>query len=296
MLHEPPSPPNHILEAILRTISRPNINFARSEPPVPHAATTTGSPVFCPHGHGQRGIHITDLANQVREVTPLLTPTPTTSINWWPYPPWGQPTVSSTPPDTATLIPLLLPSSVIPASAVTSSNSLTSTTPLPEMTSSVVSTTPQAAVTSITALPSTSSLSSNPGVHTATNSHFNVLYLVPVFIAVGLALGALSGLLWYRWYSRRLGRKGGFSNSIRVRERGGSSFLPGPPYAPMLNASPISDGAQEASPTTANSPSKNTHHGASRAARSWLSAVARASSRRSSTRNSSISHSIGSTP
>lgn len=289
MFQETPSIPfDRILEASLRTISRPNINFARSGLPDLHIPRTTGGPDLYTHGLGRRQIRITDSENKIREETPLLTPAPTsTSINWWPYPPWGQSTVSPTPSGTAT--PVALPSSVAAAVAVASSDA---TIPLSATTSSAAPNTPQATVISISALPPTNTLPSNPRVHTATSSHFNVLYLIPVFVAVGLALGALSSLLGYRWYSRRLARKGGPINGARTRGRAGSDFVPGPPYMPMFDASHGSEGAREAAPP---SPSKYTRHGAPRAARSWLSAVARAGSRRGSTRSSSIPPSQGST-
>ncbi|KAH8985364.1 hypothetical protein EDB92DRAFT_1818669 [Lactarius akahatsu] len=284
MLQEPPLIPDRILEAGLRSISRPNINFARSGPPIPNTPRTTGGPYFHTHGPGQRQIHIAE--NKVREETPLLTPTPTpTSINWWPYPPWGQSTVSATP--VASSSPFSAAAVAVVASTVASA----STIPLSATTSSATPNTPQATIISISALPPTNTLPSNPRVQAATGSHFNILYLVPVFVAVGLALGALCGLLGYRWYSRRRARKGGPSNGIRTRGREGSSFVPGPPYIPMLDDT---EDARTALPTTT-SPSKYTRHGASRAGRSWLSAVARAGSRRGSTHSSSIPPSRGST-
>ncbi|KAH9031007.1 hypothetical protein EDB85DRAFT_1389190 [Lactarius pseudohatsudake] len=289
MLQEPPLIPDRILEAGLRSISRPNINFARSGPPIPNTPKTAGGPYFHSHGPGQRQIHITDLEIKVREETPLFTPTPTptpTSINWWPYPPWGQSTVSATPVASSSSF------SAAAVAAVTSSVASASTIPLSVTTSSATPNTPQATIIPISALPPTNTLPSNPRIQAATGSHFNILYLVPVFVAVGLALGALCGLLGYRWYSRRRARKGGPSNGIRTRGREGSSFVPGPPYIPMLDDT---EDARTALPTTTTSPSKYTRHGASRAGRSWLSAVARAGSRRGSTHSSSIPPSRGST-
>ncbi|KAH9162828.1 hypothetical protein EDB89DRAFT_611254 [Lactarius sanguifluus] len=283
MLQEPSLIPDRILAAGLRSISRPNINFARSGPPIPNTPRTTGGPYFYTHGPGQRQTHITDLKNKVREETPL-TPTPTpTSINWWPYPPWGQSTVSATPVASSF--------SAVAVAAVTSSVASASTIPLSATTSNATPNTPQVVIP-ISALPPTNTLPSNPRVQAATGSHFNILYLVPVFVAVGLALGALCGLLGYRWYSRRRARKGGPSNGIRTLGREGSSFIPGPPYIPMLDDT---EDARTTLPTTTTSPSKYTRHGASRAGRSWLSAVARAGSRRGSTHSSSIPPSRGST-
>ncbi|KAI9456802.1 hypothetical protein BJY52DRAFT_533086 [Lactarius psammicola] len=283
MLQEPPLIPNRIFQAGLRPISRPNVNFARSGPPVPITPRATGGPYFHTHGPGRRQIRLTDLEYKVREETLLLTPTPTpTSINWWPYPPWGQSTVSPTPSGTAT--PVASSSSLsAAAAAVASLGAPASTIPISTTTSSTTPNTSQATVIFIPALPPTNTLSSNPRVHAATGSHFNILYLIPVFVVVGLALGALSGLLGYRWYSRRRARKGGPSNG-----RAGSSFVPGPPYIAMLDSSHDSEGARAASPTPVGSPSKYTRRGASRAARSWLSVVAGTGSRRGSTRSSSI--------
>ncbi|KAH9058162.1 hypothetical protein EDB87DRAFT_955983 [Lactarius vividus] len=265
MLQEPPFIPDRILEA------------------APGTPRTTGGPYFHMHRPGQRQIHSANPENKVREETPLPTPTPTpTSINWWPYPPWGQSIVSATPVASSSSF------SAAAAAAVTSSVASVSTIPLSATTSSA---TPRATVIPISALPPANTLPSNPRVQTATSSHFNILYLIPVFVAVGLALGALCGLLGYRWYSRRRARKGGPSNGIRTRGREGSSFVPGPPYIPMLDDT---EGARMASPTTITSPSKYTRHGAPRAGRSWLSAVARAGSRRGSTHSNSIPPSRGS--
>ncbi|KAI9439177.1 hypothetical protein H4582DRAFT_121682 [Lactarius indigo] len=285
MLQDPPSIPDRILEAGLRSISRPNINFPRSGPPVPNTPRTIG-PDFHTHGPGQKQIRVTDSENKVLEETPLLTPSPTsTSINWWPYPPWGQSTVSATSVASPS-------SSAAAAAAATSSDAPASTIPLSATTSSTTPKTPRATVIPMSALPPTNTLPSNPRVQTSTSSHFNILYLIPVFVAVGLALGALCGLLGYRWYSRRRARKGGSTNGIRTRRREGSTFVPGPPYIAMLDDT---EGARIASPITAGSPSKYTRHGAPRAGRSWLSAVARAGSRRGSTRSNSIPPSQGST-
>ncbi|KAH8991401.1 hypothetical protein EDB86DRAFT_1600225 [Lactarius hatsudake] len=245
-----------------------------------------GVHIFIRTALGREQIHIADWEHKVREETPLLTPTPTpTSINWWPYPPWGQSTVS------ATLVASSSSFSAAAVAAVTSSVASASTIPLSVTTSSATPNTPQATIIPISALPPTNTLPSNPRIQAATGSHFNILYLVPVFVAVGLALGALCGLLGYRWYSRRRARKGGPSNGIRTRGREGSSFVPGPPYIPMLDDT---EDARTALPTTT-SPSKYTRHGASRAGRSWLSAVARAGSRRGSTHSFSIPPSRGST-
>ena len=251
-----------------------------------HTPRTTGDLDFHAHSLGWRQIHIGDLENKVRDMTPLIAPTPaSTSFNWWPYPPWGQSTLLPTSSGTATPVATVAVSLSLPAAAaaaVTSSDAPTST---PSLSATTSSPTPRATSMSNPAPPPINTSPSNPGVHTATNSHFNMLYLVPVFVVVGLALAALAGCLGYRWYSRRLARKGGINNGIRSRGRAGSVFVPGPAYIPM-NDDPES--ARLVSPTTAGSPSKYTRHGAPRAARSLMSAVAGSSSRRSTTRSSSI--------
>jgi hypothetical protein len=126
------------------------------------------------------------------------------------------------------------------------------------------------------------SLLSRPEVNATAHSSFNGLYLIPVFIAVGLLLGTLSGLLGYRWYMRRLARKGG--------NGGGNwkgSFISGPPYIPMRDLSHNAGGTEESSSNFVGvgSPSKYTRHGARHATRAWLSSVTGAGSRRASTRS-----------
>ncbi|KAF8258445.1 hypothetical protein EI94DRAFT_1707993 [Lactarius quietus] len=281
-----PSIPDHILEAALQPIDRPNVNFARNGSPILHTPRTTS------HGFDRRRIHIRNLQIKVRQATPGLlntaTPAPTTSINWWPYPPWGQSDILSTSSGTAAV-------SSSPAAAVTavpSSAAPTSITSLSPTTSSPTPNPARATVVSNLAPPPLNTLPSNPRVHTATNSHFNMLYLIPVFIAVGLALGGLSGLLGYRWYSRRHTRKGDPNDDSRPRRRISSSgFILGPPYVPytrMNSSSHDPESAPDPSPTTDGSPSKYTRHGAPSAARSLMSAVTGAGSRRSSTRSISI--------
>ncbi|KAI0300003.1 hypothetical protein B0F90DRAFT_1817806 [Multifurca ochricompacta] len=204
------------------------------------------------------------------EDAPPIIPTPSTSINWWPYPPWGQSTVSPTPMDTTS--PSL---SSTTSATVASSDSPVSTTFSGAMIQSTPSSvSPEVTVIHFSALPIASS---RPKLDTASRSHFNVLYLIPVFVAVGLALGALSG------------------SSHGTRTRGGATALvPGPPYIPMRDTSRNPDVTHEPSQTVVGSPSKYTRHGALRSSRSWLSTVARAGLHRGSMR-SSVPTSRGST-
>ena len=74
---------------------------------------------------------------------------------------------------------------------------------------------------------------------------------------VGVLLGALSGLLGYRWYLRRLARKGGDSGGLRK-----GSFISGPPYVPMRALSHDAGGTEESSSNVVGIPNKYTRHGA----------------------------------
>jgi hypothetical protein len=213
--------------------------------------------------------------SRVRIDAPLSVPTST--INWWPYPPWGQSTVSLTPSVTTTASISPSPVAVLSASPPAS----TSTTSSLEVTSSRSSSTaPSSTVISVTAIPPATSLPSRPEVNATAHSSFNLLYLIPVFIAVGLLLGALFGLLGYRWYLRRLARKAGAGGRSWK-----GSFISGPPYIPMRDLSHNTGGTEEPSSNLAGSPSKYTRHGARHATRAWLSSVTGTGSRRASTRS-----------
>jgi hypothetical protein len=213
--------------------------------------------------------------SKVRIDAPLSVPTST--INWWPYPPWGQSTVSLTPSVTTTASispsPVAVLSSSPPASTTTTSSLETTSSPSS-------SPAPSSTVISVTATPPATSLPSRPEVNATAHSRFNPLYLIPVFVAVGLLLGALSGLLGYRWYLRRLARKGGDSG-----RRWKGSFISGPPYVPMRDLSHNAGGTEESSSNPVGSPSKYTRHGARYATRAWLSSVTGTGSRRASTRS-----------
>jgi hypothetical protein len=274
---------NHMLEfAGLHPISRPNVNFGRSALPAYYISEKSDGNVrtYSPRGYDRRrhlqspqqAAHILDMENEIREDVPLPIPTPvptstSTSMNWWPYPPWGQSTVSSTLSSTASS------SSPAPASVASivpplSTTSSPATTPSAAPSQSLAAVT----VTTISVLPSEGSLPSQSKLHVAAGLNATLLYLIPVFIAVGLALGVLSGLLGYRWYLRRLARKSGSENGTRTR--GSATFIPGPPYISMRDASQSAGGVQETSVTTVGSPSKYTRHGAPQTSRSWLSAAA----------------------
>ena len=289
--------PNRVLElAELQPINRPNVNFDRNARAVYYAFEMSDGTVRTPSHSDydrRRHFHVPELptrllvlGNEVRENVPLpvLTPVPTssTSINWWPYPPWGQSSMSTTLPSTASPSSSSVPApvtSIEPLSSTTSSRATSATT-----LSAIPSLSPAVTTTTVSALPPEASVPPQSKLHAATNFNVTLLYLIPVFIAVGLALGVLSGLLGYRWYSRRLARKGSGDNGTRTC--GSGSFIPGPPYIPMGGASQNAENMQEASLTTVGSPSKYRRHGVPHRTRSWLKTVTGAGSRHSSTRNS----------
>lgn len=262
-------------------ISRPNVNFARTKLPLSAAHATSGenAHTYTPKNQDRRNrprgpAGSLDTGNKARIDAPL--PVPTSSINWWPYPPWGQSSVSPTPSGTATSL-------ISPPVAAVSINPPTSTTTSPELTSSLSSSTSGVTMTTTATSPPVTSFPSRPEVNATTHSSFNPAYLIPVFVVVGLVLGALSGLLGYRWYLHRLARKGS--------DGGGNwkaTLIPGPPYIPMHDISHSAEGMEEASLNVIGSPSKHTRHGAPNAMKTWLSSVTRADSRRASMRGTVI--------
>lgn len=269
--------PSRVLEAAdLRRNNRPNVDVRSTTPPLNAAHVASGENVYTHTSKDQgrrnqpRGLAGTlDSESKVRIDAALSVPT--SSINWWPYPPWGQSTVSLTPSETTTssISPSpLAAASVTPPAPTTLSLEVTSSS----SSSTVLSTT----VISISASPSATPLPSRPEVNATTHSTFNLLYLIPVFVAVGLFLGAVSGLLGYRWYLRRLARKGGNSGG-NWKE----NLIPGPRYVPMNDVTHNAGGTQEASLNAVGSPSKYTRHGAPHAMKTWLSSVTGTSSRAS---------------
>jgi hypothetical protein len=272
MPHERRRLPNRVFEAAdLRPISRPNVNFDLDSLPIPtHAARD-----YDGHLRDLRlPSRVLDSVNTVGIDVPLPVLT-TSSINWWPYPPWGQSALSTTPSETAGPSPLPSLIAAVSAAPLITTTSSVVVTPSPDSSTALSVT-----ATSITALPPATSLPSRPNVHAAGHSNFNPLYLVPVFIIVGLLVGSLSGLLGYRWYLRRHVYMGGRSNGSSK-----ATLVPGPPYVPMVDTSRSGGEMQEASLNAVVSPSKYTRHGAPGAKKPWLTAITGASSRRSSTRS-----------
>ena len=246
--------PNRVREAAdLRPISRPNVNFDRTVAPLPTRAIRDDVGTNHLRDLLRQPTRVLDLGNDARLDAPLRVST--SSINWWPYPPWGQSTVSLTPSETATssLLPSLVAAVSLDTSSSTTSSLAVTTTPNPSGVSSVT-------VISVPVPPPATSQPSRSNVHASAHSSFNPLYLIPVFIAIGLVIGALSGLLGYRWYMRRQARKGGGSTGSWK-----ATLIPGPPYVPM-NDGNHNAGMQEAPLTPVGSPSKYTRHGAPRAA------------------------------
>ena len=269
--------PNRVLEAAdLSRINRPNVDVRSTTPPLNAAHAASRENVYAHTSKDQgrrnqpRGLAGTLNSESKARIDAALS-VPTSSINWWPYPPWGQSTVSLTPSETITSSITSSPvavASVTPPAPTTSSLAVTS--------SFSSSTAPSTTVISISPSPSATSLPSRPEVNATTHSTFNPLYLIPVFVAVGLLLGALSGLLGYRWYLRRHARKGGNSGG-NWKE----TLVPGPRYVPMNDLTHNARGTQEASLNAVGSPSKYTRHGAPHAMKTWLSSVTGTSSRAS---------------
>lgn len=261
---------------------RPNLNTGRTTLPLSTARATYGEMV---HTHTSKD---PDRKNQPRDPASVLysgsrariyapLSVTTSTINWWPYPPWGQSTSSLTSSVTTTASippsPVALLSASPPASTTTTSSF--EATPSP-----ISSPAPSSTVISVATTPPATSLHSRPEVNAAAHSHFNPLYLIPVFIAVGLLFGALSGLLGYRWYLRHSARTGGSG--------GGNwkgSFISGPPYIPMRDLSHNAEPTDEPPSNFVGSPSKYTRHGARHATKAWLSSVKGSGSRRASTRS-----------
>ncbi|KAH9953030.1 hypothetical protein BC827DRAFT_195436 [Russula dissimulans] len=278
-----PRRPDPVFEpADFRPIGKSHVNFARGALPPPDNAYATTSAENV-HTHSLQGYDRTQPAHINARIDAPSSAT-TTSFNWWPYPPWGQSasTVSGTSSETATS---LSPPAVAAVSIGSSVSATTASAATPSLNDTTSTATANSSVPvrgipvlSIAALPPATSLPSRPKVDSTAHSGFKLLYLTPLFILAGILLGALFGLLGYRWYSRRLARKGGNGDGSRR-----ATFIPGPPYVPMHDMGHNAGDMQEASLMALGSPSKYTRHGA--ATKAWLLSVTGSSSHRASTRS-----------
>jgi len=250
-----PPIPNRVRKAAdLRPISRPNVNFDHDAIPLPTHAIRDD---YVGTNHlrdrlRRRPTRVLASASGSEERLDAPLPVSTSSINWWPYPPWGQSTVSPTPSETATSSSLPSLVAAVSLDTPSSTTSSLSATPTPNP-SAVLGVT----IISVSVSPPATSIPSRSNVHATAHSSFNPLYLIPVFVALGLAIGALSGLLGYRWYLRRQARKGGGSSGSWK-----ATLIPGPPYVPTNDTNHDARGIQEAALTPVGSPSKYTRHGA----------------------------------
>lgn len=193
-----------------------------------------------------------------RQATPTLVPTSTTSFNWWPYPPGGVVTSTSTPS-----IPTNTqsgPSEISSASDIIMTGSL-STISLPNpntaehLSSSPV--TSSLSIIHITALPPANTSSPPGNLHKLKPpSSFHITYLVPLFAILGIILG--SATAWFCY---------GFVTAGRGPRERADSLEPGPPYVASPRDSrweyDEKDGRMETVPLTndGGSPSKYTSHG-----------------------------------
>ncbi|THH12046.1 hypothetical protein EW146_g7834 [Bondarzewia mesenterica] len=180
-------------------------------------------------------------------------PTATTSINWWPYPPWGSTTTAlavlpeATVPSAA-IITSAAPSPLATPTTIISSTSVPSTSSAPSTTSDPASTT-SASLTRITSLPPAASI---PKLRET--QPFNFLYLLPVFIVGGLLLGAACGFVSFKLCRRR------------QRARDGSLEYGHPYISPACNTlnnteEEEEEPLQEVALHAVGSPSKYTRHG-----------------------------------
>ncbi|KAF9269385.1 hypothetical protein L218DRAFT_1072246 [Marasmius fiardii PR-910] len=169
----------------------------------------------------------------------LPSTTSTTSINWWPYPPWGATTTSTSTqipaiaiitttispnqPETPTpAIPEVLSSSLITPSytSVISSDSNTpsSTTSSSSASFSITTITgtrdPQSSVPSET-------VAEYPKIHPASSNQNINLILIPVFVVLGVVVGSIVAWFSYGCITRKPGRR---------RQR--SELEAGPAYCP----------------------------------------------------------------
>ncbi|KAH9942811.1 hypothetical protein B0H21DRAFT_710141 [Amylocystis lapponica] len=163
--------------------------------------------------------HVTE--HEVRQISP----TSTSSFNWWPYPSWGATATSTTPTAIATISSTALPATNVDA-PISSANSVPISSP-----------TASASLIRITALPPVSS-STSKRQHTVRSASFNIAYLAPLFAVLGAAAGALLTWCAWRWYRRR-----------RERLAREGSLEPGPRYVSPPETGPEDlHGAEGASP------------------------------------------------
>ncbi|KAH9895709.1 hypothetical protein C8Q73DRAFT_447348 [Cubamyces lactineus] len=150
--------------------------------------------------------------------------TTSTSIDWWPYPPWGQ---------TSTLLPDVISSTPVQdaldsSTAVGATSTVladTTTTPAPDQSDSTT-TTPSGTIIHVTALPPAKSSSVTRNRNSSgkgSNGGFDIVYLAPLFAILGVLAGMLCTWLVYRRLEHRRG------SGLRRREQ---SLEPGPRYTP----------------------------------------------------------------
>ncbi|KAA1473227.1 hypothetical protein DENSPDRAFT_881882 [Dentipellis sp. KUC8613] len=195
-------------------------------------------------------------------------PTATTSINWWPYPAWGQSATPTPTPTPAPTVPARLPAltdggSTLPTISPTPTTS-SSSSPSPS------SPTSSASLIQLTALPASSSNPTHP-THPTQHRPFTLLYLTPLFALAGLALGALLGYLLFLLLRRRSRHRQGRGRKGKGKGPQHPSFQFGPPYMPMPVPAPggeVGEAMQEVAlhahadgGADVGSPSKYSRHG-----------------------------------
>ncbi|KAJ8464095.1 hypothetical protein ONZ51_g9831 [Trametes cubensis] len=154
-----------------------------------------------------------------------------TSIDWWPYPPWGAQTSSLLPTvinPTSTQGALDSSTAVEVTSTVLADAISTASTPDPSQSDSSLAATASSpgTVTHITALPPAKSSSvtrDRSSSKQGSNGGFNIVYLAPLFAILGVLAGMLCTWLVYRHLEHRGGA------GLRRREQ---SLEPGPRYTP----------------------------------------------------------------
>ncbi|KAI0029075.1 hypothetical protein K488DRAFT_89094 [Vararia minispora EC-137] len=112
----------------------------------------------------------------------------------------------------STAVPSLTSSPILPTSMPVSSSA--------SVTGRASSSVGTASRISISALPPASSDTTVQTYALSSPARFKIIYLTPLFVLVGLALGALTSILLFRWYRRRSSPYGNLP------------LQPGPPYEP----------------------------------------------------------------